>query len=241
MTNSKLFSSLLFTSVLMSGAFAQGVNLVRATDSSESASIEITPTQTPTPTPETEASFPACQELLQNPGDHASWQQGWHQIVGGPLLYGSDDVYSLENGNYVQCFCPEEGSDGIQTNWWKTLAELQGWFVENGFQWNLGDYRYLAQNTSFVCGDVEPTPTPIPGPTPTQSPDPTPTPTTQPSTSSGVGGTSASTTSNTTETQNEVAAAVELAFTGSGYADAIKMFSGLVLSFGSWIASRKSR
>lgn len=239
MTNSKLFSSLLFSSLLISSAFVQGVNLVRASDSSESASIELTPTQTPspTPTPQAEVSFPACRELLQNPGDHASWPQGWHQIVGGPLMYGSDDVYSLENGNYVQCYCPEEGSEGIQTNWWRTLAEIQGWFVENGLQWNLGDHRYLAQNSSFVCGDIEPTPTPIPGPTPTQTPAPTPTPTAQPSSSSGVGGTSSS----TTETQNEVAGAIELAFTGSSVSDAARVLMGLMLSAGSWIVSRRAR
>lgn len=246
MTNSKLFSSLLFSSLLMSSAFVQGVNLVRATDSSDSASIELTPTQTPspTPTPQAEVSFPACRELLQNPGDHASWPQGWHQIVGGPLLFGSDDVYSLEGGNYVQCFCPEEGSEGIQTNWWRTLAEIQGWFVENGLQWNLGDYRYLAQNSDFNCdggGSTTPTPTPspsptpIPGPTPTQSP--TPTPTNTPANNSGIGGVSVS----SSETPNEVAGAIELAFTGSSASESLRFILGLTLSAGSWVISRRAR
>lgn len=244
----------------MAIAFAQGVTLTRADDLGGSPTPTSMPspsptslpsptpttTQSPTPTPTstagTEPSFPGCQDLIQQPGDHASWPKGWHQIVGGPLLFGSDDVYSLEGGNYVQCFCPEEGSEGIQTNWWRTLAEIQGWFVENGLQWNLGDYRYLAKNSTFSCdggGETQPSPTPTAAANPTPTLSPTPTSTLGSSTDSGVGGTSSS--SSSSETVNEVAGAIELAFTGSGYADAIKMASGLMLSLGSWVISRKSR
>jgi hypothetical protein len=249
MNTARPFSTLIISSLLVAGAFAQGITLAQATQSSESESLSPTPTTTPTPSPiptqapQDEPTFPACQELLQNPGTHASWPQGWHQIVGGPLLFGSDDVYSLESGNYVQCFCPEEGSEGIQTNWWRTLAEIQGWFVENGLQWNLGDYRYLAQNSDFDCdgGSTTPTPTPspsptpIPGPTPTQSPAPTPTNT--PSTDSGIGGASV----NSSETPNEVAGAIELAFTGSSASESLRFILGLTLSAGSWVISRRVR
>lgn len=136
---------------------------------------------------ETIPNFPACTELLENPGNHASYSEGWHQIVGGDLLWGSDDVYSITDGNYVQCYCPIEDDDGIQTNWWRTDQVLEGWFSENGSIWNLGDYHYLAQNQDFDCdsGDGgnggEPTPTPTPTdssvtPTPTESITPSPTP-----------------------------------------------------------------
>jgi hypothetical protein len=242
MNTARPFSTLIISSLLVAGAFAQGITFAQATQSSESASLSLTPTNTPTPSPiptqapQDEPTFPACQELLRNPGDYASWPQGWHQIVGGPLLYGSDDVYSLENGNFVQCYCPEEGTEGIQTNWWRTLAEIQGWFVENGLQWNLGDHRYLAQNSSFSCGEIEPTSTPIPGPTPTQAPVPTPTPTNSPSTDSGIGGASVS----STETPNEVAGAIELAFTGSSASESVRLLLGLTLSAGSWLVSRRS-
>jgi hypothetical protein len=136
---------------------------------------------------ETIPNFPACSELIDNPGNHASYTEGWHQIVGGDLLWGSDDVYSIADGNYVQCYCPVEDNDGIQTDWWRTDQVLEGWFSENGSSWNLGDYHYLAQNQDFDCdsGDGsnggEPTPTPTPTdssvtPTPTESITPTPTP-----------------------------------------------------------------
>ncbi len=232
----KLFSHLVISSVLMIAVFAQGFSLSQAQESSESASQSPTPTLTPTPTPtippETEPTFPSCSELISQPGDHASWRDGWHQIVGGSLVYGSDDVYALEDGNYVQCYCPNEGSEGIQTNWWRTLSEVQGWLVENGLQWNLGDHRYLAQNSSFSCRTPTPTPSAIPGPTPSPSPTPTP----QPSTSSGVGGTTTPTT--TSESSNEVAGAFELAFTGSPSSGDVRMLGGLLLSLGSLVISR---
>ena len=96
-------------------------------------------------------SFPSCEALLNTPGDHATYDFGLHQIVGGPLLPGADDVYSVDEGNYVQCFCPVEGTKGIQTNWLRTEEPIDGWFFENGLQWNLGNYTYAAQNIDFSC------------------------------------------------------------------------------------------
>jgi len=133
-------------------------------------------------------AFPACTDLLANPGDQASHAEGWHQIVGGDLVWGRDEVYSVGQGNYVQCYCPHEGAEGIQTNWWRTDLTLTGWFSENGLSWNLGDYAYLAQNSNLDCsggngesGEVTPTPTPetTPEATPsaTVAPSNTPTPT----------------------------------------------------------------
>ena len=101
-------------------------------------------------------SFPDCAQLISSVGDHASYDTGTHQIVGGSLLEGSDDVYSLENGNYTQCFCPLTGSDGIQTNWLRTQEPIDGWFFEFGEQWNLGPFYYAAQNSSFNCNDQPP-------------------------------------------------------------------------------------
>lgn len=136
---------------------------------------------------ETIPDFPACSNLLGNPGNHASHAEGLHQVVGGDLLWGSDDVYSIADGNYVQCYCPVEDNDGIQTNWWRTDQVLEGWFSVNDIVWNLGDYHFLAQNQDFDCNDGddgnggEPTPTPTPTdpsitPTPTETTTPTPTP-----------------------------------------------------------------
>lgn len=95
--------------------------------------------------------FPSCTEKLANPGDKAHYLTGMHQIVGGAVLSGSDDVYSLENNNYLQCFCPEIGTQGIQTNWWRTDSAVPGWFFLNGLQWNLGNFNYAAKNINFTC------------------------------------------------------------------------------------------
>lgn len=120
-------------------------------------------------------NFPAC------PGPagtlKVSYPTGLHWIVGNPVLQsGSDSVFNLGNGNYMQCFCPETGTNGIQTNWLKAsdLTEQQrndlinqGWiYVANGADFDLDPVAYLARNTEFSCG---PNTTPNPTPTPTPS------------------------------------------------------------------------
>lgn len=107
-------------------------------------------------------------------GNYASNKGGLHQIVGGELLFGDDDVYFSGQDGYVQCFC--DGTKGIQTNWWKTdLPTNSEWpFEENGSQWNLGNFRYLAQNKEYDCSPkIPPTPPTEPPITPPQVP-PTP-------------------------------------------------------------------
>src|SRR4030042_4272938 len=114
-------------------------------------------------------AFPNCASQTGT-GDKEHYDSGLHQIVGNGLLEGSEDVYSLSDGNYLQCFCAEDDS-GIQTNWWRTdLNGLTGWYSENGSQWNLGDHHYLAKNISYDCGEPEPSPSPSPSPIPTPTP-----------------------------------------------------------------------
>ena len=134
-------------------------------------------------------SFSTCQSFYGTDGDFASHETGTHQIVGGGLLEGFDNVYSQDGGNYLQCYCPVEGEDGIQTVWWLAddLSEedvnyykAMGWFYENGLQWNLGDHWYLAKNSASVCAEPSPTPTLTPTPTITSTPTPTVTPTPKP-------------------------------------------------------------
>lgn len=136
-------------------------------------------------------SFPAC-ELQEGSGDIAHYENGLHQIVGGALLSGSDDVYSLSSGNALQCFCPDEGDSGIQTDWWRIVELSQEetdqylqseWFLENGLAWNLENASYLAKNSQFSCAEPTPTPTNTPTPTPTLTPTPTPTPGDEPDSS----------------------------------------------------------
>lgn len=141
------------------------------------------PTNSPIPTPTstfagtptaTPFVFPRCEDFLPNPGNIAHYTTGMHQIVGGPLLPGSDDVYSLNGGNYLQCFCPEDPGTGIQTNWLRTNDPITGWFFVNGSQWNLGNFMYAAQNSNFSCdGDPESSPTPVASFTPVPTSTPT--------------------------------------------------------------------
>ncbi len=163
--------------------------------------------------------FPVCS-VLSEQGDKAHFESGLHQIPGGGLLEGSDDVYSLGSGNYYQCFCPPEGAEGIQTNWWRidqlTQEEIQnfinsGWlFVGNGLVWDLEDADYLARNSASSCVEPTPTPTPTITPTPTVTPTPTITPTPTPETNvPHCVGLSASPTSGTAQ--------LTVKFTGSGF------------------------
>lgn len=131
--------------------------------------------------------FPSCQtKIFEANGDWAHYDFGVHGIPGIGNLEGSDDVYSLSLGNFLQCFCPVEGDSGIQTNWWNVqragltpeqIAQFttSGWIYEgSGLGWNLYDETYLVKNESFSC--TQPTPTPTPGVTQTPTPTPTPTP-----------------------------------------------------------------
>lgn len=140
-------------------------------------------------------TFPLCIEMTKD-GDKAHYAEGLHQIVDGPLLSGSDAVYVLDDGNFLQCFCPEEGVQGVQTNWLdasgledEEIAALQeqGWhLIENGPDWGLPSQHYLAKNSDFDCskrgGTASPSPSDSPSPSPSETPGteststPTPTP-----------------------------------------------------------------
>lgn len=107
-------------------------------------------------------SFPSCT----NPSGNikVEYVTGQHAIVGeSSLKTGADKVYSLFDGNTLQCFCPENG-EGIQTNWWRLTGNLtqneinslknQGWhYVPSGRDWGLSSDPYLAKNESYNCKD----------------------------------------------------------------------------------------
>lgn len=136
--------------------------------------------------------FPSCTEkIFTQPGDKAHYTSGVHGIPGVGNLEGSDDVYSLSNDNFLQCFCPINGTTGIQSNWWRVgylnLSETEystflgsGWLKENGSGWNLVDDTYLIKNSNFSCVQPSPTPQPTETPTPTLTPVPTEIPTLTP-------------------------------------------------------------
>lgn len=124
----------------------------------------------------TEPQFPNCEDkIFSSQGDKAHYDNGFHGIPGVGNLMGSDDVYTLDDGNYLQCFCPSEGTSGTQSNWWNvgkySSGEIsgfatQGWMVvANGLGWGLEADPYLVKNRSFSCS--LPTPTPISSASPT--------------------------------------------------------------------------
>lgn len=133
---------------------------------------------------DTVPNFPSCTTKTAD-GDWSHSAQGFHHVPGQEAtIEGSDDVYYVSEGNFVQCLCPTNGTSGIQTNWWnvdgvspETIAQhkqQQGWMEEQGSAWNLMSHTYLAQNVNYSCAEVTPTPTPTgtvsPTPTPTQVP-----------------------------------------------------------------------
>ncbi len=104
--------------------------------------------------------FPTCS----NPNGtlKVSYNDGIHGIVGSSAIYtGSDKVYSLDNGNALQCFCASD-NQGVQTNWWKvssltqeeiqTLKNLGWYFIPDGAAWGLMEGPYMAQNITYTCG-----------------------------------------------------------------------------------------
>jgi hypothetical protein len=133
--------------------------------------------------------FPICAELTGN-GDWVHSDYGFHHLPGQEAtLEGSDDVYFLNQGDFVQCLCGIDGA-GHQTNWWKIDDKLTqdevnnyieaGWYFENGSEWNLLNTQYLALNSTYDCSEPTPTPTVTPSATPTATPSPTPTATATP-------------------------------------------------------------
>ena len=102
---------------------------------------------------QTPAVFPLCESQTED-GDRAHYDTGLHQIAGDGLLEGRDDVYSLGNSAYLQCFCSPEGV-GIQTNWTPDEAGS-----EPGLKWGLDDINYSYENINYYCGSVIPTTTP---------------------------------------------------------------------------------
>ncbi len=91
----------------------------------------------------------------------AHYADGEHGIAGKEgLVQGEDTVYNIAQDNYMQCFCPPDGS-GIQTNWWNasdlTQDEIKsytyaGWtYIPDGSVWGLGNHPYIAHNLTYAC------------------------------------------------------------------------------------------
>jgi hypothetical protein len=131
--------------------------------------------------------FSTCEsKIFSSNGDRAHYDFGVHGIPGDGNMEGKDDVYTLSDANFLQCFCPSVGVSGIQSNWWnaKNLSESEvahfsssGWmFASSGLGWGLTDDPYLISNRDFSCSIPSITPTPHPSLTPTLVPTATPAP-----------------------------------------------------------------
>ena len=84
-----------------------------------------------------------------------------HGVAGRTASYaGTDSIYTLSNGNVMQCLCPDNGS-GVQTNWLKAssvsegdvkVLKNEGWeYIVTGSAWGLEDVPYLAKNSDYSC------------------------------------------------------------------------------------------
>lgn len=148
------------------------------------------PSVSPSPTP---PNFPNC-EGQTSIGDKAHYDNGTHWVVGDGLLVGRDDVYSIGNQNYMQCYCPLSseyiaGDEGIQTNWESAHtvnkpADRSGYFLVWGPDFGLDQSWFYATGANkpspttpnFNCGEPHPSPSPSPSysPSPSVSPSPSP-------------------------------------------------------------------
>ena len=124
-----------------------------------------------------EMNFGTCP----NPGGtlKVKYDSGTHWILGeSTLRVGSDAVYDVGRGNYVQCFCPTNGTaeknnvmNAVQTNWLRAAdisKEHQGYLLANGWKYvasgkdfDLADEPYLGFNVPYSCGTISC----LPGPT----------------------------------------------------------------------------
>lgn len=111
----------------------------------------------------TTPSFPACTNP-QGPLKVA-YDAGVHGIVGSTAEYrGSDKVFTVSDTQYMQCFCPDTGSEGIQTNWLNVakysstdiqVLKNEGWvYIPNGGLWGLTNDPYVAKNTTYACREA---------------------------------------------------------------------------------------
>jgi hypothetical protein len=118
-------------------------------------------TQGRVPTPPT---FPRCEDKLRvSRGDRLNKNSGRHPIPGKEDFEGRNDIYTLTEGNFVQCSCESNGSRGLQTNWWNIQGlplglvdidafERGGWVhVTNGANWNVLNNQYLAKTNDINC------------------------------------------------------------------------------------------
>ena len=105
-------------------------------------------------------SFPSCvnpQGSLK-----VSYSNGIHGIVVQGEKTGADAVYSINADMVMQCFCPTDSGNGIQTNWLKAsglssedrrVLTNNGWtYISNGADWGLDSAEYYAKNIAYVCG-----------------------------------------------------------------------------------------
>ena len=131
-------------------------------------------------------NFPSCTTKIGVGGDWSHSGSGTQYIPGIGNREGSDDVFQMSSGNFLQCFCPISGSTGIQTNWWNIeRTELsngeigkfksEGWMELSGVDYNLYHEKYLAKNLEYTCKQPLATPTNTPFPSATPIPTVAPT------------------------------------------------------------------
>lgn len=124
------------------------------------ALIVISITSAPVAEAATAPQFPSCENASGTV--IAEYDTGVHGIPGKTGTYtGSDKVFVVTEDQILQCYCPDSGSQGIQSNWWKyqdiSESDLKifiktGWVhILDGSLWGLDNSSYLVQNIPFSC------------------------------------------------------------------------------------------
>jgi hypothetical protein len=135
-------------------------------------------------------TFPQCSAKLSASGDRKHETEGTHKVPGKSDIEGTRDIYTLPDGNFVECSCPTSGETGVQINWWYInglpLGRVDidaytrnGWLLENGANWDLLDGQYLVTTEEFSCKNrgIQTSATKTPTPTPRVTKDPLNSPT----------------------------------------------------------------
>lgn len=170
-----VFLTLLLVIVLIPLSSAQFIAQARIGESSFSVldslspTLSVSPSISDIPSPSgvlSPTSSPALHDFPTCPNISASilanYTTGMHAIVGmSSNQPGADEVFDIGRNNATQCFCPQRGTTGIQTNWLatKNISETDkldllanGWsLISKGEDWGLSPQEYVAKNFPFIC------------------------------------------------------------------------------------------
>jgi hypothetical protein len=130
-------------------------------------------------------TYQKCEEALLIPTNNfVNYGLADYGVPGKGVIRGVDKVLFFGDKQQLQCFCPQTGNIGTQSDWWNASKlsneeiqtfKNQGWmYLLPGKDGNVYKIPYLVRNRDYQCKGT-PTLTPVPTATPTKIPSVTPT------------------------------------------------------------------